>query len=91
MKIQCLVLQFQLMDAKSNEQRQQQLVHAWLHLLTCPKPTKWNEDKFVLFLIGTISKCAFVYDAQRMFGCVEIVLNLYKVTSLNSLAKHMTF
>lgn len=48
-------------------------------MTTSEKTLEWNADKFVLHLIGILTKLAFFEDGDDMFGMAEIIQNLYKV------------
>jgi len=49
-------------------------------LLSCQKPNyKWNDDKNILFLIGCLTECAFVFDHNKLCGTIELVQKLYKI------------
>lgn len=73
-------IQFQLYTGTSLA-RKKKLTLAWIEILTCKKSIEWNADKFIIYLIGIITKCAFYYDPESFFGIGEVVENLYKVSS----------
>lgn len=60
--------------------RKKKLALAWLEILTCKKSLEWNANKFVIYLLGVIIKCAFYYDPELFFGIEEVFENLYKVS-----------
>ncbi|KAH7702312.1 CRE-EPG-5 protein, partial [Aphelenchoides avenae] len=58
--------------------RKKDLSMAWMYVLTCKKTVDWNMDKFVLYLIGSVTKAAVANDPEELFGLVDVVTNLYK-------------
>lgn len=63
--------------------RKKKLALTWLEILTCKKSLEWNADKFVLYLIGIIIKCALYYDSESIFGIEKIFQSLYNVSYIN--------
>lgn len=61
--------------------RKKDLSMAWMYVLTCKKTVDWNMDKFVLYLIGSVTKAAVANDPEELFGLVDVVTNLYKVAA----------
>lgn len=70
------------MSSSKSKEAKKQLVLGWLFLLTCQKTLEWNSDKFVLYLIGTLTKLAFNEDGDEIFGMGEMIQNLYRVVNL---------
>lgn len=64
---------------EQSETGKKELIEGWFTLLTSITDVELSSDKFVLYLIDTLTRSVFISDPDHLLGLADLAKNLCRV------------